>query len=460
MIAAKLIINFLSFLLISFSATASTTDFKNSNIATPFIITKKSPSENISLNFQDISMQAVLHLLAEFSGMNIITSETIHGNITLHVDDLPWQQALTIILQSRGLGKRQIGNVLLIAPLDEIAVQEKMQMQAEQQLSDLAPLQSELIAIHYGKASDMASSLRSQGISLLSARGNVSVDGRTNTVWIQDTKTRLNEIKTLIKKLDVPLRQVLIEARIVNANSNFEHELGVRFGLSAAGHLSGSLEGANTLAQNASVSSVPFNQRLNVDLPAANVGKAGGAASFGMALARLSKNILLDLELSAMENEGTGQIISSPRLITADKHTAIIEAGEEIPYQQETSSGATSVSFKKAVLSLNVTPQVTPDGKVILLLRVNQDKPSIRQVLGVPAIETRQIETQVLVDNGQTVVLGGIYEQAKNNEIQRVPFLGSLPIIGALFRHNQNLDEKKELLIFVTPHVISANDSS
>ena len=455
MIAAKLVVNFLGFLLISCSAIASTTDFKNSKIETPFITPKKSPSGNISLNFQDISLRAVLNLLAEFSGMNIITSESVHGNITLHVDDLPWQQALTIILQSRGLGKRQIGNVLLIAPLNELAEQEKMQMQAEQQFSDLAPLQSELIAINYGKASDMVTSLKSQGVSLLSARGNVSVDGRTNTVWIQDTKTRLNEIKMLIKKLDVPLRQVLIEARIVNANSNFEHELGVRFGLSAAEHLSGSLDGANTLAQNGSVSSVPFNQRLNVDLPAVNVGKAGGAASFGMALAKLGKNILLDLELSAMENEGAGQIISSPRLITADKHTAIIEAGEEIPYQQETSSGATSVAFKKAVLSLNVTPQVTPDGKVILLLRVNQDKPSVRQVLGVPAVETRQIETQVLVDSGQTIVLGGIYEQTKNKAIQRVPFFGSLPIIGTLFRHTQNLDEKKELLIFVTPQVLS-----
>lgn len=435
------------------------TIIKNCAIATAFLILLTLPmlsiaaklparDQNISLNFQDIKVRAALQLLAEFSGLNIIASDKVQGSMTVHLNNISWQQALDIILQAQGLGKRQYGNILLVAPGDEIAAHEKQQLQAQQQIEDLAPLHSELIAIKYGKAADIAGLLKTQGSSLLSKRGNVSVDVRTNTVWVQDVTEKLNDVRSLIKKLDVPVKQVLIEARIVNVDSNFEEELGVRFGITNPNRVSGTLEGANAAADGKSI-----NQRLNVDLPALNIGKASGAASLGIALARLGKNTLLDLELSAMEKEGNGQVISRPKLITADQQTAVIEAGEEIPYQQETVGGSTNVTFKKAVLSLNVTPQITPDGKVILLLKVNQDKTGARLVEGVPSIDTREIQTQVLVNDGETIVLGGIYEESQSKQVQRVPFLGSLPIIGALFRHQETNNNRKELLIFVTPHI-------
>jgi type IV pilus assembly protein PilQ len=404
--------------------------------------------KTISLNFQDVKVRAVLQMLAEFSGFNIIVSDKVQGSITLHLNNIAWRQALDIILRSQGLAQRQYDNVLLIAPVDEIAMHEKQQLQADQQVEDLAPLHSELITINYGKATDIAGILKTQGSSLLSKRGNVSADARTNAVWIQDVAARLTEVRKLVKKLDLPVKQVLIEARIVNVDSNFEEELGVRF---AAANISGlNLDAENKNSSNKANTS-SNKQYLNMDLPNLTIKQSSGVV--GMALARLGKNTLLDIELSAMESEGNGQVISRPKLITADQQTATIEAGEEIPYQQEAYGGATNVTFKKAVLSLNVTPQITPNGKVILLLKVNQDKTGTRFIDGVPSIDTREIQTQVLVNDGETIVLGGIYEESQNKQIQRVPLLGNLPIIGALFRHQQTNNNRKELLIFVTPHI-------
>ena len=437
------------------------------NAASPAASQQKAIAENkelISLNFQDIKVRSVLQLLAQFTGINIVTSDTVNGSITLHLEDVPWQEALNIILQTQGLGKKKMGNVIYIAPIKEIAYQERQELEAAQQLQDLGPLSSDLIQINYGKASDIAALLKAQGGSLLSTRGNVSVDLRTNTIWVQDVPSRLIDIRKLIHQLDIPVKQVLIEARIVNINSDFAQEMGVRFGVTKPDHISGTLLGADsTNAGLIPVGSVPnqygatLANRLNVDLPAAGAGTLGGAASVGLALARLGSGTLLDLELSAMESEGEGQIISSPRVITADQQAATIQSGEEIPYQESTSSGATSIEFKNAVLSLSVTPQITPDGKVNLTLKVNQDKANFTKIVGttgVPAIDTRSIETHVLVDNGQTIVLGGIYETQDGKTIKRVPFLGSLPVVGALFRNTVTSNSRKELLIFITPKVI------
>lgn len=395
----------------------------------------------ISLNFQDISIRSALHLLAEFAGLNIITSESVSGNLTLHLKDIPWNQALDLILQSQGLGKRQYGNVLFIAPLMEIATREKQALEAQQQLEDLAPLESTLLTINYGKAADIADLLSGQGASLLSSRGNVSVDTRTNTIWVEDTSKKLIEIRHFVQKLDVPVRQVLIEARIVNVDCNYEQELGVRF---KAGRVDPSVNS----------NSQPFGLDLSADkIAGVNPG------SLSLALARLTSGTLLDLELSALESEGNGQIISSPRLITADQQTAQIQSGEEIPYQQSTSGGATNIAFKDAVLCLNVTPQITPGNHMVLTLKLNQDKVGSRIVEGVPSIDTRQIETQILVEDGETIVLGGIYETDHNNQVKRVALLGALPIIGSLFRHTIVNNSRKELLIFVTPHILNYNDA-
>ena len=443
----------LTFLLLMIVQGTATT---NEKVADKTVINKvNSPSAKISLNFQDIPLWNLLQILAKTGGINIIVSDSVHNNITLHLENVTWQQALTIILQSQGLGKREFGQVLMIAPLSELAAQEKQQLQVSQQMQDLTNLTSQLIPIHYGKAADIANLLKSQGATLLSSRGSVSFDMRTNAIWIQDVPNRLAEVIKFIKQIDIPAQQILIEARIVYADSSFEKELGARFGITRSDHISGTLDGASKLTKNVTAADIPFNQRLNVDLPATGVGNPGGAASFGLALAKLGQGVLLDLELSAMESEGIGQIISRPRVITANQQSALIEAGEEIPYQQETSSGATNIAFKKAVLSLKVTPQITSNNQVTLALKVNQDKPGARQVLGVPTIDTREINTQVEVENNQTIVLGGIYEEANNNQIQRVPFLGSLPLVGSLFRHTEVNHEHKELLIFVTPRILA-----
>lgn len=408
--------------------------------------------ERLSLDFQDIKTRAVLQILAEFTGLNIVTSDSVTGSVTLRLHNVPWDQALEIIMKTQGLDKRQMGNVLLIAPTEELAAREKQELMAKQQVTSLEPLRSDLIQINYGKATDIATLLKDKSNTLLSERGTVSVDVRTNTIWVQDTATKLQEVRKLIKRLDMPVRQVLIEARIVNVNSDFERDLGVKFGITRPDHVTGTLEGANSLLSGTVITDIDPTQRLNLNLPATPA--TGNAATLGIALARLGNNLLLDLELSALESEGKGELISTPRLITANSQAAFIESGEEIPFQEATSSGATSTSFKKAVLSLKVTPQITPDGKVILDLEVSQDTRGRESSTGVPAINTKEIKTQVLVDNGETIVLGGIYEQTKKHDIQRIPFLGKLPVVGNLFKHDRNINNHQELLIFVTPRIV------
>lgn len=408
--------------------------------------------KRISLNFQNISVRAVLQLIAEFTGNNVVVSDKVGGNITLRLHSVPWDQALSIIMKTKGLAKRQMGNVLLIAPAQEISAREKEELESIQQSKALAPLLSDLMQINYAKAGDIAALLDNKSNKMLTSRGTLSVDARTNSIWIQDTAAKLAEIKALVKKLDVPVRQVLIEARVVIVNKDFEHDIGVRFGTTHSDYMSGSLEGANELRQGTAPADVTLANRLNLDLAAPT--SSGAPATIGLALARISKGLLLDLELSALEIEGKGEVISSPRLITANQQEAVIEAGEEIPYQEATSSGAASIAFKKAVLRLKVTPQITPDNKIILDLAVNQDTPSANLFNGVPAILTKQIETNVLVSNGQTIVLGGIYRQDKRQAIRRVPFLGEMPIIGNLFRNKQKILKREELLIFITPKII------
>lgn len=413
--------------------------------------------KRISLNFQNITVRAVLQLISEFTGKNIVVSDGVTGSITLHLQKVPWDQALNIILKTRGLSMRKMGSVLLVAPSAEISSREKSELAAIEQSKELAPLLSELMQINYAKASDISALLSGKDATLLSNRGSMTVDVRTNAIWIQDTASKLAEIKGLIKKLDIPVRQVLIEARVVIINRNFEQDLGIRFGVTKPDSLSGTLAGANEIvggtapSATTTVNGVPTN-RLNVDLAAAPI--TGTAGSIGLALAKLGHGVLLDLELSALEVEGKGEVISSPRLITANQQEATIEAGEEIPYLEASSSGAATIAFKKAVLSLKVTPQITPDNKIILDLKVNQDTPSAVLFNGVPAIKTKQIQTNVLVNNGQTVVLGGIYKQDKTSSVNRIPFLGEMPFIGPLFRNKQEVVKKEELLIFITPKVI------
>lgn len=422
----------------------------------------------ITLNFQDIKVRAVLQLLADFTGVNIVVSDSVKGNITLRLKNVPWDQALEIILKTRSLSKRQVGSVLMIAPTRDVTIQEKLDLEAKHEADDLVPLISELIQVNYAQADNLATLLKTKGNSLLSQRGNVSVDPRTNTLWVQDTANRVAEVRRLVRRLDVPVKQVLIEARIVSVTKDFEHELGIRWGVTDPNHFTGTLAGANQMLVGGTPLAVnPFTQRLNVNLPSINPS----SSSVGLALAKLGKDFLLDLELSAMESEDRGDVIANPRLITANQSTAKIESGQEIPYQESTSSGATAIAFKKVVLSLEVTPQITPDHKVVLHLTIHKDDPQNISIANsptsngsntsttsnatiIPAILTKQIQTNVLVDNGETVVLGGIYQQTADHFVQRVPFFGSIPIIGALFRHTSISDQRQELLIFITPKII------
>ena len=412
--------------------------------------------ERLSLNFQNIEVRAVLQLIADFTGMNLVTSDTVSGELTLRLQNVPWDQALDIILRTKGLDMREMGNVMYIAPAEEIAAREKADLEAKRQVEELEPLYSDIVQINYAKASEIADLLKAESASLLSPRGSVSVDGRTNTLLINDIASKLDEIRKLIGVLDVPVRQVLIESRIVIANSKFSKEIGVRFGVSRdsggsatsgnVGVITGNLDAVDNLIDNEPIDI--NNDALNVNLPVANPH-----GQIALALSKLPLGTFVDLELSAMQAEGKGEVVSTPRLITANQKEAFIEQGVEIPYQKATSSGATSVSFKKAVLSLKVTPHITPDDRVIMDLVINKD--SVGDVFqGVPSINTREINTQVLTENGETVVLGGVYEQDSNKGVNRVPFFGDLPLIGALFRSTNNRDSKEELLIFITPKII------
>jgi type IV pilus assembly protein PilQ len=417
--------------------------------------------DRLSLNFQDIEVRAVLQLLADFTGLNMVVSDTVDGRITLRLKNVPWDQAMDIILKTKGLSMRRNDNVVLVAPTEEIAAREKLELESQQQIQELAPLRSELIQVNYAKAADLAALLKSSENKLISDRGSVSIDERTNTLLVQDTAAKLTEVRELVSNLDIPVRQVLIESRIVIANNDFARDLGVKLGFSrtfsrkqSEGVVGGGLPGD----LDASAIAGPFitagndNEALLVNLPQTLAAGSGGAVNF--VLGNIG-SYLLRLELSAMQQEGKGEIVSSPRVITSDQNKAIIKQGVEVPYQEATSSGATSVSFKEAVLQLEVTPHITPDDRVIMDLKVNKDNPDFtRAVLGVPPVDTRELETSVLVDNGETVVLGGVFERTKSKNIGRVPFFGDLPYVGWAFKQEQIQDENSELLIFVTPKIL------
>ena len=415
--------------------------------------------ERLSLNFQDIEVRSVLQLIADFTGINIVVSDTVGGSLTLRLKNVPWDQALDIILKTKGLGMRQTGNVMLVAPSEELAAREKLELEAQKQIEELEPMYSEYIQVNYAKAADLANLIQSEETSLLSDRGTATIDERTNIILVQDVAAKLAEIRKLVARLDIPVRQVLIESRIVIASNDFARDLGVRFGYSNSSNELGEGKTGATIG-GTEPGLFEIDPITGFESPAgsglegliSDLGVANPTGSIGLAVGKLGSH-LLQLELSAMEMEGRGEVISSPRVLTSNQKAAYIESGTEIPYQEATSSGATNVQFKKAVLSLNVTPQITPDDRIVMDLVVNKD--SVGQIfLGVPSIDTKEVATQVLVDNGETLVLGGIYERETLDETDRVPFFGELPLVEYLFKTTRKSDDKAELLIFVTPKIV------
>lgn len=414
---------------------------------------KSYTGKRLSLNLQDIPVRSVLQILSDFTGLNLVVGDTVRGNVTLNLQNVPWDEALDIILKTHGLAQRKMGDVILIAPNQEISAREQEEFKAAKAIEALAPTQSELIQVNYAKAADVMALIKGQNNNLLSAQGQISVDTRTNNLWVLDVPERIQSIRDLVQKLDVPVRQVQIESRVVNVDKSFEDHMGFLFGVSKPNmHMVGSWAGSNYNENGDSItSSTTASSRLNFNLPSSDTS----APRVGLALARLGHGFMLDLELSAIESEGKGELISSPHLITSDQQEATIEAGEEIPYQSVSSSGATTVSFKKAVLSLKVTPQITPDNKVLLKLAIHQDKrSSLPEILGTPAIDTRSVETNVLVDNGETIVLGGIFVRDYRNTVKRIPFISEIPVLGELFKQKDKTDKHNELLVFVTPKII------
>jgi type IV pilus assembly protein PilQ len=446
-----------------------------------FSETREYEGQRLTLNFQDIETRAVLQLLAETSGRNIVVSDTVQGNVTLRLRNVPWDQALDIVMTTKGLDMRQNGNVIIVAPAEEIAARETADLEARQAISELEPMYSEFLQVNYAKASDLAALISADGgnNAMLSDRGSIAVDDRTNTLLVQDTAERLQDIRRMVSTLDVPIKQVLIESRIVVVNDDFSRDLGMRLGVTALHEsgtnsggtfVSGTGAGTDTMVGSAldnladpdngtifPVSIPQLGNRYNVNVPIAD-------AAGRFALAILESNYLVDLELTALEAEGRGEIVSTPRVITANQKEASIEQGVEIPYQQSASSGATTIQFKKAVLSLTVTPQITPDNNIIMDLRVHKD--NVGDIIStggiggtVPSIDTRAVETQVLVSDGQTVVLGGIYETERRETISKVPYLGDIPVLGNLFKSRKRVDNKAELLIFVTPRILEEGSS-
>jgi type IV pilus assembly protein PilQ len=427
--------------------------------------------EKLSLNFQNVEVRAVLNVIADFTDLNVITSDTVTGNITLRLKDVPWDQALDIILQTRGLDSRRTGNVIWIAPRDELATREKLALEAQQQINDLELTRTESFQMNYQKAADVQKLLSDPAQRILSKRGSAAVDARTNTLFVQDTPTKLEEVRALISKIDVAVRQVMIEARIVEANDSFAKNLGARLGLMELGLQSrrpfgGTGNGLNVgmnmgaelvnTSQAAGITQgtpVTNGPGLNSNFPAAGLN-AFNAGQFSFVLFNSSVTRLLNIEISALESDGKGKIVASPRVLTADQVEAVIEQGTEIPYQQATSSGATSVSFRKANLALKVKPQITPDGNIIMTLDVNKDQPGATTPAGVQ-INTKHVKTEVLVENGGTVVIGGIYEQADRTDITKIPFFGDLPVVGFLFKNNTTTSSKTELLVFITPRIVN-----
>ncbi|TMG73761.1 MAG: type IV pilus secretin PilQ family protein, partial [Betaproteobacteria bacterium] len=431
--------------------------------------------EKLSLNFQNVEVRSVLNVIADFTDLNIITSDTVSGNLTLRLKDVPWDQALDIILQTRGLDMRKNGNVIWIAPRDELATKEKLALESTAQITELEPLRTETFQLNYAKADAFAKLLADPQQRILSKRGSAAVDARTNQVFVQDVSVRLEDVRKLLGQIDVPVQQVLIEARIVEANDSFSKNLGVRLGnvarplvqtnTSTGPSPVGINESGVSVTQSGTLADFPnlfpagggnittkTPDNLSVNLPAAPVGNAQAAGSIALLITNRLTGAL-QLELSALEADGKGKIISSPRVMTGNNVEALIEQGTELPYQQATSSGATSVSFRKANLSLKVTPQITPDGNIIMKLDLNKDSVGQPTAAGF-AIDTKHVQTQVLVENGGTVVIGGIYTQDINTVITKVPFFGDLPLLGVLFRGSARRDNKTELLVFITPRIV------
>ena len=414
----------------------------------PPVNTSTTPlGDRLSLNFQDIEVRTVLQILADFTQLNLVVSDAVEGNVTLNLNDVPWEQALDLVLKSKDLDKRVQGNVLLIAPAVDMATRERQELEARHQLADLAPLRRELVQVNYAKAGDIAKLFESVTDNQpgVAQRGSITVDERTNTIIAFQSSDRLAELRRIVAQLDVPVRQVMIEARIVEAGVDFEKSLGVRWGgaLRNAGNWSvGGL--VKPLVEGAPEVSAPF-----IDL-----GVSGNTSGLGIAF--ITNNVLLDLELSAMEKTGNGEIISQPKVVTSDKETAKIMKGTEIPYQESSSSGATSVSFKEASLSLEVTPQITPDNSIIMEVVVTKDEPDyMNMVNDVPPIKKNEVKAKVLVKDGETIVIGGVFSNTQSNVVDKVPILGDLPYVGRLFRRDVVLEKKSELLVFLTPRIMN-----
>jgi type IV pilus assembly protein PilQ len=411
--------------------------------------------EKLSLNFQDIDVRSVLQLIADFTDLNLVASDTVQGNITLRLQNVPWDQALDLVLKTKGLDKRKVGNVLLVAPADEIAARERQELESQKQIAELAPLRRELIQVNYAKAADIAKLFQSVTSGDPSAagadeRGSITVDDRTNSIIAYQTQDKLEELRRIVTQLDIPVRQVMIEARIVEANVDYDKALGVNW--------RGASIGDNNFVIGGGGAGRPAaNQAGNVNLanaPFVDLGATGATSSIGIGF--ITDNTILDLELSAMEKTGNGEIVSQPKVVTSDKETAKILKGQEVPYQEASSSGATSTSFKEAALSLEVTPQITPDNRIIMEVKVTKDAPDFGNALnGVPPINKNEVNAKVLVNDGETIVIGGVFSNTQTKAVDKVPFLGDLPFLGRMFRRDVVQDKKSELLVFLTPRIMN-----
>jgi len=419
--------------------------------------------QKISLNFTNIKIRELLQIMAQFTNLNFVLSDNVQGEMSIHLRQVPWDQALRVILKSQNLGERRVGNIIYIAPISDLLKQRLTELQAEQSMRDLVALQDRIVKLNYANAEEIQKILVTKDFSLLSSRGATNVDKRTNSVWVRDTPEHIDTVVKLIKQLDHPVKQVLIEARIVKIRRRFEQQLGARFGLTGAktfsGSMSGTLTGANTIAGGTTPVNTTLANRLNFNTPATGTifGASGAPGSIGLAVAKLGSN-LIDLELSALEEQNNLDVLSAPKLITSNQQPAYIQTGEQIPYQSATSSGATDVQFKDALLKLEVIPQITPDNRVVLKLKVSNNSPGAA-IAGSGgsinfSIDTEEEESVVLLNDHQTVVLGGVYRLTKKNVVRRIPFLGKLPLFGALFRNKVESTDKNELLIFLTPHII------
>ncbi len=425
--------------------------------------------EKLSLNFQDIDVRSVLQLIADFTDLNLVASDTVSGNITLRLQNVPWDQALDLVLKTKGLDKRRVGNVLMVAPADEIAARERQELEAQKQVSELAPLRKDFIQLNYAKASDIAKLYESkdkEGELKDDMRGTVISDDRTNSLIVTLTQERIDELRRIVTQLDVAVRQVMIEARIVEANVNYDKSLGVRWGgtLGGAGakwRANGKdgatgidADGAGSCGPFAGVCTRPTIGDTNVPVPFVDLGVVNSSAGIGIGF--ITDNAILDLQLSAMEKTGNGEIVSQPKVVTSDKETAKILKGTEVPYQEASSSGATTVSFKEAALSLEVTPQITPDNRIIMEVKVTKDEPDYpNAVLGVPPIKKNEVNAKVLVRDGETIVIGGVFSNTRSSSVEKVPFLGDLPYLGRIFRRDIVQDNKSELLVFLTPRIMN-----